>query len=118
MTTGLETTVVVEIVVLVVVDVILCPGLTDLILLIFMLTPPNFGDGLTLATAGFKLSFVGGRPDDAGLTVVLDCLLDEVEGCDLLGSGIRSDFASSEFKAATGTLPRPLRFVGPCRDSE
>ena len=106
------------------------PDLTLLILLIFMLTPPALGEGLTLATVGRSVSFVGGRPDSTGLSDAVVCLgagvgvaagrgggADVGRGAALLGRGMSSFLPNSELRAEAGTFPRLRRFVGPCRDS-
>ena len=110
-------------------DEILFPDFTDLMGLIFMLTPSS-GAGLFFSDAGtcFKLALVGGLPEDTGLNVPLDCLsMDGAEVLfgggvgkdeDLEGNGMSSFFPSSEFKAEAGMVPKLLRFVEPWRVSE
>ena len=122
-----------------VVGAILCPAFTDLIRLIFMVTP-SLGAELTLvaSAAGTCLrdSFVGGRPEEAGLKVTLGAslLADVVIVADtaddkagavsggaveaLVGNGMRSFLANSDVRADAGTLPKLLRLVGPCRVSK
>lgn len=114
-TTGFEETE--DTVVAVVVAVmILFPDLTDLMGLIFMLTPRMGAETFFTDTGTcFKLPFV-----DIGLKVPLTCRSLEVElvlVCEevkhFVGSGISSFFPSSELSAEAGMFPKLLRFVEP-----